>query len=119
MAAEVSPIDRLDGPNGDEQVNEGKYVYCMIEETAPMTFGKLGIGGRGDQVYTIHHGNLAAVVSDTPLVVYDPTRENALRHEQVNETVMNDYTVIPMSFGTVFKRTDDVIAFLDGTADAL
>jgi hypothetical protein len=119
MAAEVSPSDRLDSPNGDEPKNEGKYVYCIIEETDPKTFGKLGIGGRGDEVYTIHHGNLAAVVSDTPLVVYDPTRENALRHEQVNEMVMNDYTVIPMSFGTVFKRTDDVIAFIDGTSDAL
>ncbi len=118
MAAELG-AERLDSPGADEQANEGKYVYCIIEEISPKTFGKIGIGGRGDEVYTIHHGNLAAVVSDTPLVVYDPTRENALRHEQVNETVMNDYTVIPMSFGTVFKRTDDVIAFLDGTADAL
>ena len=116
MAAEVSPENAL---NGEAQENEGKYVYCIIEETAPKVFGKIGIGGRGDEVYTIHHGNLAAVVSDTPLVVYDPTRENALRHEQVNETVMNDYTVIPMSFGTVFKRTDDVVEFLKGTSDAL
>lgn len=117
MATEVRPNELAAA--GDEQENEGKYVYCIIEEPAPKTFGKIGIGGRGDEVYTIHHGNLAAVVSDTPLVVYDPTRENALRHEQVNETVMNDYTVIPMSFGTVFKRTDDVIEFLKGTTDAL
>src|SRR5947209_5989332 len=102
-----------------EQTEEGKYVYCIIEEPQPKTFGRIGIGGRGDEVYTIHHGNLAAVLSDTPLVVYDPTRENALRHEQVNEMVMNDYTVIPMSFGTVFKRTDDVVAFLDSTSGAL
>ncbi|MBV8084256.1 MAG: GvpL/GvpF family gas vesicle protein [Chloroflexi bacterium] len=119
MAAEVT-ADRLEGPAGaDGEQAEGKYVYCIIEESSPKSFGKLGIGGRGDEVYTIHHKSLAAVVSDTPLVVYDPTRENALRHEQVNETVMNDYTVIPMSFGTVFKRRDDVVAFLDGTFDAL
>lgn len=118
MAPEVSPNDKVEaGSNGQE--SEGKYVYCIIEEAAPKAFGRLGIGGRGDEVYTIHHGNLAAVVSDTPLVVYDPTRENALRHEQVNETVMNDYTVIPMSFGTVFKRADDVVEFIKGTSDAL
>ena len=116
MAAEISPDEAT---TTEAQAGEGKYVYCIIEETQPRAFGKLGIGGRGDEVYTIHHGNLAAVVSDTPLVVYDPTRENALRHEQVNETVMNDYTVIPMSFGTVFKRSEDVIAFLDSTAGAL
>ncbi|HLG69417.1 MAG TPA: GvpL/GvpF family gas vesicle protein [Chloroflexota bacterium] len=118
MAAEISPSDKVD-QNGSDGQSEGKYVYCIIEESSPKAFGRIGIGGRGDEVYTIHHGNLAAVVSDTPLVVYDPTRENALRHEQVNETVMNDYTVIPMSFGTVFKRTDDVIEFIKGTSDAL
>jgi hypothetical protein len=116
VAAEISPNETT---TVETQQGEGKYVYCIIEEAQPRTFGKIGIGGRGDEVYTIHHGNLAAVVSDTPLVVYDPTRENALRHEQVNETVMNDYTVIPMSFGTVFKRADDVIAFLDSTSSAL
>jgi len=120
MATEATPSEKIVATaSGNGQEAEGKYVYCIIEETQPKTFGRLGIGGRGDEVYTIHHGHLAAVVSDTPLVVYDPTRENALRHEQVNETVMNDYTVIPMSFGTVFKREEDVIAFLDGTADAL
>jgi hypothetical protein len=118
MAADVSPSEKID-PAGEAQASEGKYVYCIIEEASAKMFGRIGIGSRGDEVYTIHHGNLAAVVSDTPLVVYDPTRENALRHEQVNETVMNDYTVIPMSFGTVFKRTDDVIEFIKGTSDAL
>jgi hypothetical protein len=52
------------------------------------------------------------VVSDTPLEVYDPTRENVLAHERVNETVMRDHTVIPMSFGTVFRTTEDTIELL-------
>ncbi|MHB8619645.1 MAG: GvpL/GvpF family gas vesicle protein [Chloroflexota bacterium] len=108
-----------DGPDRPDGQQEGKYVYCIIQETSAQSFGKIGIGGRGDEVYSIHYGDLAAVVSDTPLVVYDPTRENALRHEQVNETVMNDYTVIPMSFGTVFKRSDDVVEFLKATEEAL
>lgn len=98
---------------------EGKYVYCIIECDAPRTFGPIGIGGRGDAVYTIHYGGLAAVVSDTPMVVYDPTRENALAHERVNETVLREFTVIPMSFGTVFRTAEDVIEFLKDTADAL
>ena len=34
---------------------------------------------------------------------FDATRENVLAHEQVNEAVMREHTVIPMSFGTVFK----------------
>ncbi|MDT5295306.1 MAG: hypothetical protein QOJ76_2186, partial [Acidobacteriota bacterium] len=66
---------------------EGKYVYCIIESKEPRSFGPIGIGARGDEVYTIHHDGMAAVVSNTPIQVYDPTRENVFAHEQVNETV--------------------------------
>lgn len=98
---------------------EGKYVYCIIEAEEPRSFGPLGIGGRGDEVYTIHQAGLAAVVSDTPIMVYDPTRENALAHERVNETVMREFTVIPMSFCTVFRTEEDVVEFLRHTHEAL
>ena len=51
-------------------------------------------------------------MSDAPLGVLDPTRDNVLAHQRVNETVMREHTVLPMSFGTVFKTRDDVTAFL-------
>src|SRR5436190_11639877 len=91
---------------------EPKYVYCIIETSDPCSFGRIGIGGRGDEVYTIHHDGLAAVVSDTLTVLFDPTRENVLTHEHVNETVIKEFTVIPMSFSTVFRTEEDVIEFL-------
>jgi hypothetical protein len=115
LAAEADPAPEEASRNPDE----GKYVYCIIESEEPREFGNIGIGGRGDSVYTIHNGGLAAVVSDTPVVVYDPTRENALTHEHINETVMKEFTVIPMSFGTVFRTEKDVVEFLKATADAL
>ncbi len=100
-------------------VEEGKYVYCIIESPTPRAFGRMGIGNRQDEIYTIHFQELAAVVSDTPLVVYDPTRENALCHERVQEVVMMEHTVIPMSFGCVFRTDDDIVTFLKDTYDAL
>jgi hypothetical protein len=51
-------------------------------------------------------------------VIYDPTRENVLAHEFVNETVMREYTVIPMSFGTVFRSEEDVGELLRSTYQA-
>ena len=60
----------------------------------------------------------AAVVSDTPIEVFDATRENVLAHERVNETVMKKHTVIPMSFGTVFKTRDDIVELLRAAYDA-
>ncbi|MCA1817359.1 MAG: GvpL/GvpF family gas vesicle protein [Acidobacteria bacterium] len=102
-----------------ETTQEGKYVYCIIEADAPRSFGPMGIGGRGDEVYTIHHNGLAAVVSNTPLVVYDPTRENVFAHEQVNEAVMREFTVLPMAFGALFRTEEDIIELIRGTYDAL
>ncbi len=98
---------------------EGKYVYCIIETKDLRSFGTVGIGGRGDEVYTVHHDGLAAVVSNTPIVVYDPTRENVFAHEQVNETVMREFTVLPMAFGVLFRTEEDIIELMRGTYDAL
>lgn len=98
---------------------EGKYVYAIIEADTPRSFGNIGIGGRGDLVHTVHHGGLAAVVSNTPVMDYDPTRENLMAHEEVNETVMKEFTVIPMSFGKVFPTENDVVEFLKHTSEAL
>ena len=102
-----------------ETVPEGKYVYCIIETSEPRSFGPMGIGGRKDDVYTVHHKGLAAVVSNTPLVVYDPTRENVFTHEQVNETVMREFTVLPMAFGALFRTEEDIVELIRGTYDAL
>src|SRR5512132_3329027 len=95
----------------------GKYVYCIIRSERQREFGGIGIGG-GQRVYTVQHNALAAVVGDTPIVVYDPTRENVLAHEFVNETVMKEHTVIPMSFGTGFRSEDDVTELLRSTYQA-
>jgi hypothetical protein len=60
------------------------------------------------------------VVSRAPLVVYDPTRENALAHERVNEVMIaNGFTPVPMSFGTLFKTEQDILEFMKLTYDAL
>jgi hypothetical protein len=95
-------------PSASRPAQEGRYVYGIIESSSPETFGKSGIGGAGETVYTVHHGDVAAVVSRTSVFIFDPTRENALAHEHVIETVMKTNTIIPMSFGTVFRTDDDI-----------
>jgi Gas vesicle synthesis protein GvpL/GvpF len=96
----------------------GKYVYCIIREAAPIAYGPIGLGADPADVYTIARGDLAAVVSDAPLEVLDPTRDNVLAHQRVNETVMKQHTVLPMSFGTVFKTHDDVVELLRSASEA-
>jgi Mg2+ and Co2+ transporter CorA len=98
--------------------SRGKYVYCIIQSSEPLRFGPIGIGAAPAEVHTVNFKEIAAVVSDTPSEVFDATRENVLAHERVNEAVMRQFTVIPMSFGTVFKTRDDIIELLRGAYDA-
>jgi hypothetical protein len=104
--------------DGQPSLEEGKYVYCIIKSEQLLTFGALGIGSEPAHVQTVNYRDLAAVVSNTSLVVQDPTRDNVLAHQRVNETVMQQHTVIPMSFGTVFKTDDDIIELLRSAYEA-
>src|SRR5688500_3961095 len=106
--------------DGAAASSAGIYVYHVIETAEPRSFGNIGMGGRGDEVFTIHYKGLAAGVSRTPIVVYDPTRENALAHEHVNELVIEQgFTPVPMSFGTLFSSEESVKEFMSDTYDAL
>jgi len=86
----------------------GRYVYGIIETKQVLPFGRMGIGGSGEPVYAVIHHGIAAVVSKASFSSFDPARENALAHEHVIETVMKTHTIIPMSFGTVFRTDDDI-----------
>jgi hypothetical protein len=96
----------------------GKYVYCIIQSSDPLQFGAAGIGDEPAEVYTVNYRDLAAVVSDAPIGMLDSTRDNVLAHERVNEMVMREYTVIPMSFGTIFKTREDTVELLRSAYDA-
>ena len=96
----------------------GRYVYCIIRANSLLRFGAIGMDDQWSDVYTINFRDMAAVVSDVPISPLDSTRENVLAHERVNETVMRDHTVIPMSFGTIFKTRDDILELLRSAYDA-
>ena len=105
-------------PPAKPSEGRGQYVYCIIERREPLQFGRIGLGAEPTQVQTVHYRDIAAVISDTPTDVLDATRENVLAHERVNEAVMREFTVIPMSFGTVFKTRGDIVELLKGAYEA-
>ena len=83
--------------------SEGKYlyVYCVIRCEEQPEFTSLGMGERGDAVYTVHQGDLAAVVSDSPSDSFEARRRNMMAHTAVLEEVMNSFTILPLRFSTV------------------
>ena len=105
-------------PVREEQQGSGQYVYCIVQTEESLNFGPIGIGSDPSEVRSVNYRDIAAVTSDTPLEVYDPTRENVLAHERVNEAVMQRFTVIPMSFGTVFKTAEDIVELLRSAYEA-
>jgi len=117
-AEPASDLLAFPDPSSRPGGRSGKYVYCIIQTGEPCRFGPIGIGSEPAEVHTVNYREIAAVVSDTPLEVYDPTRENVLAHERVNEVVMRDFTVIPMSFSTVFKTSEDIVELLRSAYDA-
>ncbi len=105
-------------PDVDRAAVRGRYVYCIIRASQPLKFGAIGMDEQWSDVYTINFKDMAAVISDIQLAPLDSTRENVLAHERVNETVMRDHTVIPMSFGTIFKTREDIVELLRSAYDA-
>lgn len=79
--------------------SHGFYLYGVIEISAPLQLGTVGLYGAPIRV--VPYRDLAAVVSDLPGPELEPTRELALGHERVISLIMQSHTVIPMRFGVV------------------
>jgi hypothetical protein len=89
-----------------------EYVHCVIRAAGSLPAGIAGMGSPPAPVRTITHHDLCAVVSSVTMSIPEPTRENLLAHERVNQRVMKDHAILPMSFGTVLQRPADVKALL-------
>jgi len=83
-------------------------MYCLIQTEADLSFGPVGIAGVENEVYTIGHDGMAAVVSDSPIIEYDVSRENLLAQQKVNELVMKDYVILPFKFCTIAEKTENI-----------
>ena len=93
-------------------LDEGKYVYCIIESNEGRNFGSIGIGQRGDIVSTIGFNDISAVISSSPMTNYVINRENMTTHERVIEEVMKDYTVLPVRFCTIASSAEEIRTLL-------
>lgn len=95
---------------------EGKYIYCIIQNGKSAVFDTAGIG-EGSRVYTISFNDLSAVVSDSPVKRYSVSRENLVTHERVIEEVMKASTVLPVRFATIAECEDKVRKILEREHD--
>ena len=88
---------------------EGKYIYGIIRANQKRDFGPIGIGGRGDLVYTLHFQDLAVIISDSPIIKYPVTRDNAISHQQVLEKALPEFTILPVRFCTIGEEEGVIV----------
>ena len=88
---------------------EGRYLYGVIAANQRQEFGPIGIGERGDVVYTLPYRDLAAIVSCSPIVKYPVSRENTLAHARVLEKAMEKYTVLPVRYCTIAEDEQTIV----------
>jgi hypothetical protein len=90
------------------KVPRWRYVYCVIPSKSEQNFGAIGING--EEAYTIHYKEIAAVVSNATENRYE-VLEEGITHQKVVEAVKSDFCLVPMAFGQVSTEAD-VRAFL-------
>jgi hypothetical protein len=88
---------------------EGCYFYGVLAAKGRREFGPIGIGGRGDVVYTLPYQDIAAIISHSPIVKYPVTRENTLAHAKVLDTAVEEGAVLPARFCTIGENEELVI----------
>jgi len=86
---------------------EGKYIYGIIRHAGPLDYGPIGMGNRADLVYGINYNGIAAIVSNSPIMIYEARRVTMIAHEKVLEEVMKQFTVLPVRFSTISEHDDD------------
>ncbi len=88
---------------------EGHYIYGVIAGNQRHEFGPIGIGERGDTVYTLPYQDLAAIVSNSPIVKYPVSRENSMAHARVLERAMETHTILPVRFCTIADQEETIV----------
>jgi hypothetical protein len=86
----------------------GKYLYCIIRTGEPVEFPFAGVNGVRERVRTVQAGQLAAVTGNAAVDTYRFTRSTAMAHQSVIQEVMQQFTVLPFSFGTVASSEEEV-----------
>lgn len=86
---------------------EARYLYCVAEGNKDTNFGRIGI--ENNEVYTIPHKDLCAVVHNCPQEPYksaikEKVESWIIAHERVVEAAWIRFdTVLPFSFDTIIR----------------
>ncbi|MCA0170427.1 GvpL/GvpF family gas vesicle protein [Bacillus sp. RAR_GA_16] len=97
-----------------EAETTGIYIFCAIQTDQEDDFGTVELENETRDLFTIRYKDAAMVAAEVPMKIYHPKKDNLLSHQNAVSQVMSQKdTVIPISFGNVFKSKDDVKVLLE------
>ena len=97
----------------EQEVEEGRYVYCVVYSNKPVNLGNIGI--ENNEVYTIPFGEICAVVHKCPAKPYKSDNEEEVKewvktHQNVIDKAYKELgIVIPFGFDVIIKGTNDKV----------
>lgn len=97
------------------KLDEGLYLYAVVNSEGVRNYGNLGIEKR--EVYSIDRGAVAAIVSDISPKKLRPRRQNLAAHHQVLKRLLEEHSVLPVSFGIVAKTPEEIQELLERNSE--
>ncbi len=88
----------------------GRYLYCVVESSEEMSFGKIGI--EGNEVYTIPYEELSAIVHNCPAEPYKSEDKEIMNnwvmvHQSMIDQAWERFgTVLPLGFDTIIQGNE-------------
>ena len=86
------------------------YCYCIIDSNRPLV-GKIA-GLEEAPVYNIPYHEMGLIVSSLKEEIKGITEDRVLIHERVVESLMGNYTVLPIRFHTVFQNREGALSLM-------
>jgi hypothetical protein len=90
----------------------GLYMYCVVPAAAAPDFGSIGLSedaGHGVHVWSLAYRDLACVVSESPIKVWDVSRANMVRHQRVTEMALARGPVLPIRYSTIAESRERLL----------
>lgn len=86
------------------------YTYGIIDSNANIVEPISGL--EGTCVYNLPYRDIGAVASKLINQIKEINRDDVLKHEEVVERLMENFTVLPVSFFTTFNQEEEVLVML-------
>ncbi|OVE83242.1 GvpL/GvpF family gas vesicle protein [Natronolimnobius baerhuensis] len=102
------------------KTSTNRYVYGIIDGDEPVEFETDAVAG-ADEIYTVSHRRIGAVVSDIDTTDPEETDEDAQRHDDVLREIMETdggRSIVPMQFGMAFESDRTLKNVLRGARPA-